>query len=171
MLDDKLGTLDLSWDPDKTPWNQRLSSLLMSYLELLMHYPSLSRSALLSRPTGDNYLSIVELILALLTAGGAPAERAAWGVDFLLQTASATAVEIGARDLSEEAPEEWEALTDAIRNASPDRFPRIAGLGLDLLSGPGPARAARAFEALANGILVTPRPTETSRPGSRPAAP
>jgi len=61
-----------------------------------------------------------------------------------------------ARELSAETLDEWEALTDAIRNASPDRFPLIAGLNLDVMSGAGPARAAWAFEALANGILMMP---------------
>jgi AcrR family transcriptional regulator len=160
VLDAKLATLDLSWDAAKTPWMERLTALLMSYVELLMRYPSLSRSALLSRPTGESYMALVELLLKLLTAGGAPAERAAWGVDILLQTATASAVEISVRASSDDAPGEWEALTAAIENASPERFPLIAGLGVELLSGSGPDRGTWAFEVLANGILATPRPGE-----------
>lgn len=164
VLEDRLGTLDLSWDPEETPWMERLTTLLESYVALLMQYPSLSRSALLSRPTGEHYLALVELILELLTAGGAPANRAAWGVDVLLQTATATAVEISARDRSDNEPGEWAALAEAIESAPPDRFPLIAGLGRELLSGPGPARGAWAFAVLANGILATPRPTERRSP-------
>ncbi len=84
------------------------------------------------------------------------------GVDILLQTATASAVEIGVRELSEDAPDEWDALTEKVQSASPDELPLIAGLGLELFSGPGPARLACAFEVLANGILTTPRPTERS---------
>lgn len=160
VLEDRLGTLHVSWDSDETPWLERLTALLQSYVALLMQYPSLSRSALLSRPTGEHYLALVELILRLLTAGGAPAGRAAWGVDVLLQTATATAVEISARGRSDEETGDWAALAEAIDNAPPARFPLIASLGQDLLSGPGPARGAWAFEVLANGILATPRPTE-----------
>lgn len=160
VLDDLLGTIDLRWDPETTPWLDRLCSLLTDYLDLLIRYPALGRSALLSRPTGENYLSLVETILTLLTSGGAAAGRAAWGVDLLLQTATSTAVEAGVRDRSETEAEEWAALTSAIRDAPADRFPVIADLGLELLSGAGPDRSRWAFEVLANGILTTPRPAE-----------
>jgi AcrR family transcriptional regulator len=160
VLEHELGTLDLSWDPGRTPWRDRLSALLMAYVELLMRYPSLARAALVSRPTGENYLALVELLLALLTRGGAPPERAAWGVDLLLQTATAGAVEFGLRDRSDDEAEQWAALGEAIEHAPADRFPLIAGLGLELLSGPADVRGRWAFEALANGIVATPRPTE-----------
>lgn len=171
VLENKLGTLDLTWDPNKTPWLERLSALMTSYVDLLMQDPSLARSAMLSRPSGANYLAVIELMLTLLTSGGAPAERAAWGIDILLQTATASAVENGARQDSEDEPDEWQALTESIQDASPERFPLVAGLGLELLSGPREARGTWAFEVLANGILATPRPAETSRPGPRRAAP
>jgi AcrR family transcriptional regulator len=160
VLDAKLATLDLTWDPKTTPWLERLTTLLLSYVELLMRYPALSRSALLSRPTGESYMALVELLLKLLTSGGAPPERAAWGIDILLQTATSTAVEISARSHAEDDPGEWEALTAAIENASPERFPLIAGLGTELLSGEGHERGTWAFEVLANGIVATPRPGE-----------
>lgn len=159
MLDEKLGTLDLAWNPKRTPWLPRLVTLLTAYTELLMQYSSLARSAMLTRPTGENYLALVETILRLLTSGGVPPERAAWGVDVLLQTATAGAVEFGARARSED-DDDLKALTQAIQDAPRDRYPLIASLGLELLSGPGPARGAWAFEVLANGVLATPRPTE-----------
>lgn len=163
VLDEKLSTLDLRWSPKRTPWLPRLVTLLTAYTELLMRYPSLARSAMLTRPTGEHYLALVETILRLLTGGGAPAERAAWGVDVLLQTATAGAVELGARARSED-DDDLQTLALAIQDASPDRYPLIASLGLELLSGPGPARGAWAFEVLANGILATPRPTEQDAP-------
>lgn len=162
ILDDKLGTLDLDWDPERTPWLERLSALLMAYVEMLVRYPDLARSALLTRPAGENYLALVESLLALLIGGGAPPKRAAWGVDVLLQTATATAVEVSSRRASDDEAAEWEALSDAVRDAPADRFPLIAGLGLELVSGSGPARGTWALEAVANGIVATPRPDDGS---------
>ncbi len=48
-------------------------------------------------PDGPHYLDLVETVLRLLTSGGVPTERAAWGVDVLLQLATGMAAEYGAR--------------------------------------------------------------------------
>ncbi len=158
VLDSRLGELDLEWD-GQTSWLDRLSGLLESYFELLVRSPALSRSAMFSRPSGSNYLAVVELILRLLTeGGGATPARAAWGVDVLLQIATAAAVEHGARAADAREVQGWDDLAAAIEGADPKRFPMIVGIGLDLLSGPG--RIRWSFEALANGIVATPRPTE-----------
>jgi len=159
VLDSKLGELDLKRH-SKTPWLDRLTGLLMDYVELLIRSPALSRSALFSRPSGENYMAVVELILRLLTEGGASLAQAAWGVDVLLQSATAGAVEWGAREASASEVQGWDALTAAIEGADPKRFPLIAESGLDLMSGDGPDRGRWAFAALATGIVATPRPVE-----------
>ena len=159
VLDSRLGELDLDWDPAVTPWLERLTTLLLGYYELLKRSPALSRSAMFSRPSGENYLGVVELLLRLLTqGGGATHARAAWGIDVLLQVATAGAVEHGARAASASEVQGLDDLTAAVEHADPVRFPLIAAIGLDLMSGPG--RVRWSFEALANGIVATPRPTE-----------
>lgn len=166
VLEDKLGTLDLAWDPGKTPWMERLSTLLMSYLELLMQYSSLGRSALLSRPTGDNYLALVEMILTLLTAGGAPAERTAWGSMCCCRPPRPAP----SRSLLVKRPRTnptREALTEAIQNAPPDTFPLIAGLGLELVSGPGEAPGCMGLRGPRQRHPGNSPPDEGSLPSAR----
>src|SRR6059058_1211067 len=110
ILDELLASVD--FDPDVPPgrWRDRLVELLFSYAQVLSAHPSLARSVLLLRPSGPHYLRLIDSLLALLYAGGVPARQAAWGVDILLQMATATAAEQGARDQSVDAEGEHEAL-------------------------------------------------------------
>jgi AcrR family transcriptional regulator len=135
ILEQLLGEVELS--PGRPPgeWVERLARVLHSYTRVLFAHPSLARSALVARPAGPNYLALVEAVLALLHEGGVPDAQAAWGVDVLLQVATATAAEQSARDRRAGAEEEHQALVAALRGASPDTYPRIAALGDDLYNG------------------------------------
>ncbi|MGW1463333.1 TetR/AcrR family transcriptional regulator [Streptomyces sp. NPDC002308] len=161
ILEEYLGAVDLS--PAKAPaearedWRERLVQVLGSYTGVLFEHPSLARSALVARPTGANYLALVEAILALLDEGGVPPGQAAWGVDVLLQLATAAAAEQGTRSETDSAEEEHDALVGALRAASADTYPRIAALGDDLFSGAPPQRLGWMFRVVVNGALTTPR--------------
>jgi hypothetical protein len=48
---------------------------------------------------------------------------------------------------------------DLLREAPAASFPRIAALGMELMSGAGPDRLRWGFRVLINGTLQTPRPT------------
>lgn len=168
VLEEMLGTLDLSWDPAETPWRQRLGDLLTSYTELLLQHRGLAGSTVVLRPSGANYLDLVEAILRLLTTGGVPGDRAAWGVDLLLQTATAVAVEHGERDAgsADDAGEASSADDDgaaaqaaAVHHTSASRHPLVTSLATDLLGGTAPERVRWAFDVLVSGMLVTPTPT------------
>jgi hypothetical protein len=126
---------------------------------VLFENPSLAEAALVSRPSGTHYLDLVEAILALLHEGGVPDDQAAWGLDLLLQFATATAVEQGVRSRAIDAADEWDALGAALSRTDPAIHPRISALGAELMSGPGHSRLAWGFDVLINGVLHTPRPT------------
>jgi hypothetical protein len=121
---------------------------------------------LVARPSGEHYLNLVERLLALLDEGGVPPGQAAWGVDLLLQVATATAAEHAVQDGAVGAQDDWDALTHALQNASGDTHPRIASLADELLAGTPQARMTWGFQMLINGILHTPRPAQTQ--GARP---
>lgn len=167
ILEQLLGEVDLSparetgGVPDAqspaTDWVDRLARVLHSYTRVLFAHPSLAHSALVARPAGPNYLALVEAVLGLLHQGGVPDARAAWGVDVLLQVATATAAEQSARDRRAGAEEEHHALVDALRGASPTTHPRIATLGDDLYSGTPEERLGWIFRAVINGTGSTPR--------------
>jgi AcrR family transcriptional regulator len=155
VLDELLGEVDLAVAGD---WRARLTGILQSYTMVLFRYPSLARSALVSWPTGEHFLAVVEALLAALDDGLVPAERAAWGVDLLLLHATATAVEHGTRKESLGGADEWEAMSTAVLRVSPAQFPHLASLSTEMLSGPGGGRMAWGFDVLINGILHTPLP-------------
>jgi AcrR family transcriptional regulator len=171
VLDELLGGVDLAPARSDGDWRDRLVEVLTSYTGVLFEHPGLARSALVARPSGRHYLDLIEALLSLLDEGGVPADQAAWGVDLLLQFATATAAEhaTGEKDPAD-ARREWDALAAALRGASAATHPHLAALGTGLLSGPGPARLAWGFHVLISGVRHTPRPeAETGR--GEPTAP
>ena len=159
ILEDLLGAVDLkpASASERGDWRERLVALLVSYTELLFQHPALARSALVSRPSGPNFLAVVETILALLHEGGVPDAQASWGVDVLLQVATATAAEQSARDEDEGAEAEFDTAVKALRGADASSYPRIVAIGEDLYSGTAEERLNWAFRALINGAPATPR--------------
>jgi hypothetical protein len=101
-------------------------------------------------------------LLSLLHEGGVPDDQAAWGIDLLLLFATSLAAEHASRD-GDVIPVREEAVSAALRSASSARYPRIAGIGVDLLSGPPEARYGWGIAVLLTGIATAPRPPkETS---------
>jgi AcrR family transcriptional regulator len=137
-------------------WRDRLAELLVAYTELLFAHPSLARSVLTlrPRPSGPNYMRLVDSVLVLLRTGGVPAGQAAWGVSLLLQLAVATAAEHGTRRESASVPEEDEL---SWREVSAREHPGIAWASGELFSG-GRHRMPWAFEVLIAGIVASELP-------------
>ncbi|MGW3200204.1 TetR/AcrR family transcriptional regulator [Streptomyces sp. NPDC001118] len=158
VLDELLGEVDLSPVPDDRPWRERLIDILTSYIQVLYEHPSLARSALVARPRGEHYLALLEGLLAVLRFGGIEGERAAWAVDLLLQFATTAAAEHGSRRQAPDAQEEWTAFTQALRSASPERYPNLAATSDDLFTGTPRERHTWIFQVLLNGILTAPAP-------------
>ncbi|MEB3962073.1 TetR/AcrR family transcriptional regulator C-terminal domain-containing protein [Streptomyces kunmingensis] len=159
VLDALLAEVDLAPARDTSaPWQDRLTALLTSYLDMLFRHPSLARSALTVRPEGEHYLDLVEAVLSLLIAGGVPDARAAWGVDLLLMYATATAAEHAGGEA-----DHMDATAAALATASPARHPELARLSSTLVAGAPQARLSWGFAALIAGIAAAPEPpTATS---------
>ncbi|WP_416518807.1 TetR/AcrR family transcriptional regulator [Streptomyces achromogenes] len=154
VLDELLGTVGPA--PAEGGWRERLERVLTRYTAMLLEHPSLARSALTARPSGPHYLRLIETLLGLLREGGVPGDQAAWGVDLLLQHATATAAE----HAGEESPAAWEATARALREAPATTHPHIAADPGALLSGTPEARLSWAFQTLITGIERTAVPTE-----------
>lgn len=156
ILDELLGAISEPARPDGT-WRDRLKDLLTRYALVLFDYPEIARMAMSTQPSGPNYLALADAILGLLREGGVPDREAAWGVDLLLLHATATATEQSNRNASSRVADEISALSVEIANADAGRYPHIARLGNELLSG-GPDRSQWGFDVLLSGILTTRRP-------------
>ncbi|MET8804448.1 TetR/AcrR family transcriptional regulator [Streptomyces sp. NPDC004546] len=152
VLDELLGTVGPV--PAEGGWRERLEKVLTDYTAMLLEHPSLARSALTAWPSGPNYLRLIETLLELLQSGGVPRAQAAWGVDLLLQHATATAAEHAGKD----SQSELQALAGALREAPADTYPHIAASAGALLSGAPGARLSWAFQTLINGIERTAVP-------------
>jgi hypothetical protein len=124
---------------------------------VLFEHPQLARSALVARPSGPNYLSLVERVLTLLARSGAPREQVAWGVDILLQRATATAAEHATQAQTPTNEDDWNALAQALREADEAAHPATKAHLPHLLTGPE-GRLSWGFDVLINGIVHTPLP-------------
>ncbi|WP_367038952.1 TetR/AcrR family transcriptional regulator [Streptomyces sp. Je 1-332] len=161
VLDELLGVVEPP--PVGGDWKERLEGVLTSYTAVLFRHRGLAKAALVARPRGEHYLRLIETLLALLDEGGVPPGQAAWGVDLLLQYATATAAEHSPADQADGAQEEWDALAGALRDASDRTHPHVARLAGELVSGRPEERISWGFRALINGILGTPVPVDGAR--------
>ncbi|MFI6730839.1 TetR/AcrR family transcriptional regulator C-terminal domain-containing protein [Streptomyces sp. R-74717] len=138
------------------PHGKQLNQLRKEGPVVHFEHPALARAALAVHPSGRNYLALLETLLALLHEGGVPDDRAAWGVDVLLQTATATAAEHATRGEADDAKGQWDALAAMVRDAPATTHPRLAALGAELFTGTPQERLAWVFRVLLNGIRHTP---------------
>ncbi len=149
MLDELVAELE---EPGSEDWREALIGLLGAYTELLYTHPSLARSVLTLRPSGPHYLRLIDTIVGLLLAGGVARRQAAWGVDILLQHATATAAEQGSRAEAVEADGDMEDLALALTEAGPDGYPHIDRVRDEILSGTGEQRMRWAFATIIDGL-------------------
>jgi AcrR family transcriptional regulator len=146
--------------PGTGPWRDRLKALLTSYRQVLFAYPEIARMALSTHPSGPNYLALADAVLAILAEGGVSDQAAAWGVDILLLHPTAVAVEQSAPASFSRKTDELPALAAKIAAVDAARYPNLARLGGELLTGDGRTRADWAFDVLIDGILAASARTD-----------
>jgi AcrR family transcriptional regulator len=158
LLDELLFALELP--SVGTPWREGVMELLTGYTMVLFRQPSLARSVLTLRPSGPNYLRLIDNLLGLLLDGGVPVRQAAWGVDLLLQHATATAAEHGTQQESVDTDGEVRQQDAAVREADAATHPNIDRARDELFSGTGEMRHRWALAALVDGIASVPTPQD-----------
>ncbi|MFH8343040.1 TetR/AcrR family transcriptional regulator [Streptomyces sp. AM6-12] len=158
VLDALLGDVDLGGAGAGEGWREQLLAVLTSYMRVLFEHPQLARSALVARPSGENYLRLLERVLDLLSRSGASREQVAWGVDKLLQDATASAAEHSTQKHDPAAEADWNALTVALNAVDEATHPAIRAHMPALLGGSVEDRMRWGFDVLVNGITQTPVP-------------
>ncbi|WP_055697965.1 TetR/AcrR family transcriptional regulator [Streptomyces silaceus] len=166
ILDRLLGRVELDSSPVGADWRTRLDAVLASYEEVLFAHPALAQSALSARPSGDNYLTLLDTLLALLAEGGVPDRQAAWGVDLLLQSATSSAAEHSARREDSRAEQDWARLRQNLAEASPEVHPHVRAQAGNLVSGTPSERRLWSVNMLVNGIQSTPVTVEATADGT-----
>lgn len=161
ILDELLGALHLPRPGGAGErWRSELIGVLTAYTQLLLGYPSLARSVLALRPSGPNYVRLIDTLLGLLHEGGVPVTQAAWGVDLLLQHGTATAAEQGVRGEAAGAQQEQNAFVEALREAADGDCAHIARAGDALFSGTGAQRLHWMLDTLITGIATVATPPQ-----------
>src|SRR5205814_3392865 len=107
---------------------------------------------------GENYLRLLERVLDLLSRSGAPREQLAWGVDTLLQLATATAAEHSTQLHAPTTADDWNALAVALHAVDEATQPAIKAHMPALLGGSVEDRWRWNLDVLVNGIAHTPVP-------------
>jgi AcrR family transcriptional regulator len=142
-------------------WRDRLKALLTSYRDVLFGHPEIARMALSTQPSGPNYLALTDAVLGLLAEGGVLDRAAAWGLDLLLLYPTAVAVEHSGPKSASSKAEDFSAMAEKIAEVDAVRYPHVARIGAELVSGSGEARSDWAFDVLLDGILAAASRTST----------
>jgi AcrR family transcriptional regulator len=161
--------------PRKATWDSSVIRTLREYTVTLYGYPSLARSAMTLRPAGPNHLKLFDGLLYAMRLGGIARRPAAWGVDVLLQSATAMACEQSGRDESVDAVQEEHPLATALHGTTARSHPGLAWAESELFSGTGQQRLEFSLRMHLAGIAAlsgddsgrdtSTRQDATGRPG------
>ncbi|MEV0294010.1 TetR/AcrR family transcriptional regulator C-terminal domain-containing protein [Nocardia sp. NPDC050710] len=154
MLDHVLGTIP---EPEGGPWRERLTALVDDSVAAMSKHEGLALVALGAIPTDPNALRLIDRMLALFAEGGLDERTNSWAVDLLYLYITASAAEQSAYNTrqSDEATH-VAAAQRAFADLPADRYPMIAAMREQLLTGDGDARDTWALRVLIEGILATP---------------
>jgi hypothetical protein len=123
-------------------------------------YPGTAILAMTHIPVGDNALRVTESMLALLKAGGASDQAAAYAADLVSMYVTAIAFEqsLYATRYSDPGHEMNEVEKIARRFATLDagRYPTMAAIAPFMTRGDGDERFELGMDVLINGLLATP---------------
>jgi AcrR family transcriptional regulator len=152
LLDELLGEVDLSPGEPGERWDDRLAAVLGSYTKVLYDNPSIARMSIFTRSTGPNTLRLIDTLLALLVQGGVAPGAAAWGVDLLVQYATASAAEHGTRDQQLDTADAESDMALALGGVAADTYPRLHQLRDVLVAGQPTERFRWGVDVLLAGI-------------------
>lgn len=147
-------------EPDPARWAEQIKELARAGHAQMTRYNDIARAALATVPGGPNALRISEGMLAIMLAGGVPAQVAAWSLDrlFLYIVADAYENSLHLEHLKEgeDVRQYFEGfstqLTDYYLSLPADRFPNIRANAKILTSGDGDERFAFGLDMLVDGL-------------------
>jgi AcrR family transcriptional regulator len=160
LFDAAVGTVETEpVDPDR--WREQLTALVRRMVKVMADdFPGLALLAMAHIPTGDNALRVTESLLALLKAGGASDQAAAYAADLVSLYATAIAYEQSLYRALYSDPEheqrEVEKLAERFASLDAKRYPTMVALGPAMTLGDGDERFELGLDVIINGLLATP---------------
>ena len=160
LFDAAAGTVETEpVDPER--WREQLKALGHRMVKMMAEdFPGIALLAMARIPTGDNVMRIAENMLALLKAGGASDQAAAYAADLISMYTTAIAYEASLyRSLYSDPDHEQrevEKLAERFASLDPERYPTMAALGPAMTRGDGAERFELGLDVLINGLLATP---------------
>lgn len=168
LYDEVVGTIPL-FEPDPTRWREQVTQLWIDSRDALARAGDIARYSLGRVPMGPNAVRIAELAMSLLRAGGVPDQAVAWAIDVVGMFVTADAVEDAvttrlARE-GRDPQEYYDQVHRYFAGLPGDRFPVIAALVPQLMTGTGDERFRFGLELLVGGLAAL------ATGARRPAAP
>jgi AcrR family transcriptional regulator len=172
LFDAAVGTVETE-PVDPARWREQLMALANRMVKMMSEdFPGIALLAMARIPTGDNVMRVAENMLALLKAGGASDQAAAYAADLVSMYTTAIAYEASLYRTLYSDPEheqrEVEQLARRFASLDPERFPTMAALGPAMTRGDGQERFELGLDVIINGLLATPTEGRLTR---GPAAP
>jgi AcrR family transcriptional regulator len=167
LYDQVISTIPLP-EPDAARWREQVTQLWVDSRETLARAGDIARYTLGRVPMGPNALRVAEVTMALLRAGGVPDQAVAWAVDVVGMYVTANAVEDAVTaDLARagrDPREYYDQVHDYFSGLPADRFPVIAALAPQMMTGDANERFRFGLELLVGGLAALA--TAARRPGA-----
>jgi AcrR family transcriptional regulator len=175
VFDAAVGTVEIP-PIDPARWREQLKELGRRMVKMMAEdFPGIGIMAMSHIPSGDNVMRVAEGMLALLKAGGASDQAAAYAADLLSLYVTAIAYEESLYRTLYGDPEHEERevarLAERFAALDPERFPTMAALGPAMTRGDGQERFELGMDVIVNGLLATPMEGRLTRAPVAPDAP
>jgi AcrR family transcriptional regulator len=141
--------------PDPSQWRAQVHALLERCRDALVAHPGIAAATMVSPPTSEAVLRVLENLFGILLAGGLDAQSAAWTADVLNAQVTYAAIE------SELRRSDPDALADEVAanfaRLPADEFPLITAHTEELVAGDVDERFRFAIDAVLDGALAKAR--------------
>jgi AcrR family transcriptional regulator len=128
-------------EPDPARWRQQITSVCTQLRDQYLRYPGISRAAFALAPSNLDTLRVAEGMLAILLAGGAGPQTAAWAIDSLLLYVGAYSLEVSLVNQRRGHDDDgWVVSRDELLRryaALPATFPHARRYAAELTAGTG----------------------------------
>lgn len=143
-------------EPDPGAWRQQITSVCAQMREQYSRYPGISQAALATAPTNLETLRVNEGMFAIVLAGGADPQTAAWAIDALTLYVNAYCLETALRDHQASPDGDGWVVSrgELLRRFAelPDTFPQTKRYAAELTSGAGHERFDFTIDLILDGL-------------------